>query len=57
MLDNKGVQLVGFGVPVDTVHNGQPDRVDHIELADLGFCLLGLEILEHLSGRSMLSCD
>lgn len=48
MLDDNGVQLVGLGVPIYAVHDGEPDRVDHVEIADLGFCLFRLQIFEHL---------
>lgn len=49
VLYDKCIQLFGLGIPVDAVHDRQPNSVDHVELADLGLCLPGLEVLEHLS--------
>jgi len=48
VLEGQGLQLFRLDGPVDVGHDSGPDGLENIDLADLGFVLLTLDVFGHL---------
>ena len=48
VLESQSLELFGLGGPVDVGHDGSPDGLEKVDLANLGLVLLSLDVFGHL---------